>query len=83
MLLNKNVNKNCLPTNFVEGIKNFLLTLILCVTTCILADFDADYFKRNYEVVKKYFYLAQQPPVNQGLLIYEVAKSRTSTYNSR
>jgi len=29
------------------------------------------------------FFLAQQPPVDQGLLIHEVSRSHTTTHHSR
>jgi len=33
--------------------------------------------------VQCFFYLAQQPPVDQGLLIHEVSRSHTTTHHSR
>ena len=30
-----------------------------------------------------YFYLARQPPVGHGLLLYEVSRSHTTTHHSR
>jgi len=44
----------------------------------------------NYKLLRKklvivlhFLYVAQQPPVGQGLLIYEVSRSHTTTHHSR
>jgi len=33
--------------------------------------------------IKIFFYLAQQPPLGQGLLIHEVSRSHSTTHHSR
>jgi hypothetical protein len=33
-------------------------------------------------LVKSFLFLAWQPPVGQGLLIHEVSRSHTTTYDS-
>jgi len=38
---------------------------------------------KNYLDTFFYYYLAQQPPVGQGLLFHEVSRSHTTMHHSR
>jgi len=41
------------------------------------------YLQNRDRTGRFFFYLAQQPPVGHGLLIYEVSRSHTTTHHSR